>query len=42
MMAITERPPSRLRRWLWFVALWAAGVGTVALVSLVLRAWIVP
>jgi hypothetical protein len=30
------------RRWLWFVALWAAGVGTVALVSLLLRAWIAP
>jgi hypothetical protein len=28
------------RRLLWFVGLWTAGVGSVALVSLVLRAWI--
>jgi len=27
-------------RWLWFAALWAAGVATVGTVSLVLRAWI--
>ncbi|NJC07555.1 hypothetical protein GGQ62_000553 [Polymorphobacter fuscus] len=30
------------RRWLWFVALWAAGVGTVGLVALVIRAWLMP
>lgn len=29
-----------VRRWLWFVALWAAGVATVGVVSLILRAWI--
>jgi len=28
------------RRLLWFFGLWAAGVATVGLVSLVLRAWI--
>ena len=30
------------RRLLWFAAMWAAGVGAVALVSLVLRFWIGP
>ncbi len=29
-----------VKRWLWFVALWAAGVATVGVVSLILRAWI--
>jgi hypothetical protein len=38
MMVITER----VRRLLWFVALWAAGVATVFIVSLILRAWIGP
>jgi hypothetical protein len=28
------------RRLLWFVALWLAGVGTVTVISLVLRFWI--
>ena len=48
MMAITDKPPANRRagemkrRLLWFVAIWAAGVGTVALVSLLLRAWIAP
>ncbi|MBC7496216.1 MAG: DUF2474 family protein [Sphingomonadaceae bacterium] len=32
--------PPGLKRWLWFVALWAAGVATVGVVSLILRAWI--
>ncbi len=41
-MAITDPDRSTRRRWLWFVALWAAGVGSVALVSLLLRAWIMP
>ncbi len=30
------------RRWAWFVGLWAAGVGTVWLVAVILRAWIAP
>jgi hypothetical protein len=35
-----QRPlPQRL---LWFVGLWLAGVGSVALLSLVLRLWIAP
>lgn len=29
-------------RLLWFVALWAAGVGTVTLISYLLRWWIAP
>jgi hypothetical protein len=30
------------QRLLWFAALWLGGVGTVALISLGLRLWIVP
>ncbi|MBC7506761.1 MAG: DUF2474 family protein [Sandarakinorhabdus sp.] len=30
------------RRWMWFVGLWAAGVATVGLVAMLLRAWIAP
>lgn len=30
------------RRLLWFVGLWLAGVGSVALLSLVLHLWIAP
>jgi hypothetical protein len=29
-------------RLLWFCALWLGGVGTVALLSLVLRMWLAP
>jgi len=29
-----------LKRWLWFAGLWAAGVATVGVVSLLLHAWI--
>ncbi|WP_255602660.1 hypothetical protein [Polymorphobacter megasporae] len=32
--------PPGLKCWLWFVGLWAAGVATVGVVSLILRAWI--
>ena len=28
------------RRLLWFAGLWAAGVATVGVISLILRAWI--
>jgi hypothetical protein len=28
------------RQWLWFVGLWAAGVGVVALVGYGLRLWL--
>jgi hypothetical protein len=37
---MTLHLPSRLRRWLWFVGLWAAGVAATGLVSLVLRFWL--
>ena len=30
------------QRLLWFAGLWLAGVGTVALLSLVLHLWIAP
>jgi hypothetical protein len=33
--------PLKLRL-MWFIALWAGGVGTVALISFVLRLWIAP
>lgn len=28
------------RQWLWFIGLWAAGVGAVALVAFVIRLWL--
>ena len=31
---------SALHRWLWFVGLWAAGVGTTGAVSLVTKLWL--
>lgn len=31
---------SALKRWLWFVGLWAAGVGSIGAVSLVIRFWL--
>ena len=31
---------SPLRRWLWFVGLWAGGVGATGSVSLVIRFWL--
>jgi hypothetical protein len=39
-----DAPPPRPlgQRLLWFVGLWLAGVGAVALISLVLHAWIAP
>jgi hypothetical protein len=37
------QPPRRLsQRLLWFVLLWLGGVGTVALVSYVLKLWLAP
>jgi hypothetical protein len=38
------KPPQRplAQRLLWFVALWLAGVGTVALISFLLKLWIAP
>jgi hypothetical protein len=39
-MVLTQgvRIPPSLRRWLWFAGLYAAGVGTVAVVAYGLRA----
>jgi hypothetical protein len=31
---------SALRRWLWFVGLWAGGVGTTGAVGLVIKFWL--
>lgn len=31
---------SALTRWLWFVGLWAGGVGTTGAISLAIRAWL--
>jgi hypothetical protein len=31
---------SVLHRWLWFVGLWAAGVGTIGAVRLTIRFWL--
>jgi hypothetical protein len=37
-----DTPRPLAQRLLWFVGLWLAGVGSVALLSLVLHAWIAP
>jgi hypothetical protein len=29
-----------LKRWLWFIGLWVAGVGVTALVGLVIKLWL--
>jgi hypothetical protein len=42
---LTQIKPSQrplAQRLLWFVALWLGGVGTVALISFLLRLWIAP
>lgn len=31
---------SALRQWLWFIGLWAAGVGTLTVVSLGIKFWL--
>lgn len=31
-----------MTRLIWFVTLWAGGVGTVVLISYILRLWIAP
>ncbi len=35
-----QNPPPLAQRLMWFVLLWLAGVGTVALVAYGLRLWI--
>jgi hypothetical protein len=37
-----QTPPRLAKRLLWFAALWLAGVGSVALLSLVLHVWLSP
>ena len=37
-----QKPPPLAQRLLWFLTLWLGGVGTVALVSYVLRLWLAP
>ena len=37
-----EPPRPLVQRLIWFAALWLAGVGTVALLSLVLHVWLAP
>lgn len=34
--------PERLRKLVWFVGLWMAGVAAVGTVSLILRLWLKP
>ena len=34
-----EQGPT-LHRWLWFVGLWTAGVGTTGAVSLLIKYWL--
>ncbi|MBP2311793.1 hypothetical protein [Azospirillum soli] len=34
------KPGSTLKRWLWFIGLWAAGVGTTGAVSLGIKFWL--
>ncbi|MGC1560592.1 MAG: DUF2474 domain-containing protein [Bradyrhizobium sp.] len=41
-MACGPKQPPLAQRLLWFAALWLAGVGTVAVISFVLRLWLVP
>jgi type VI protein secretion system component VasF len=42
MPAPAETPRPLWQRLLWFIALWACGVGTVAIVGYGLRLWIAP
>ncbi|MBR0757546.1 DUF2474 domain-containing protein [Bradyrhizobium jicamae] len=41
-MAVDPNQRPLAQRLLWFAVLWLGGVGTVALISLVLRFWIAP
>jgi hypothetical protein len=36
------KPSTALQRWLWFVGLWLAGVGTVTIIGLVIRLFLAP
>ena len=37
---MVEHPGGRTQRWIWFVGLWAAGVGATAVVGLIIRFWL--
>ena len=37
-----QNPRPLTQRLLWFAALWLGGVGTVAIVALALRLWLMP
>jgi hypothetical protein len=39
-MDATTEPKSALRRWLWFIGLWVASVGTTGAVSVFIRFWL--
>lgn len=39
MKSMTE-PKSLLQKWLWFIGLWAGGVGTTGLVGLIIKFWL--
>jgi hypothetical protein len=41
-MPSEQTPRPLIQRLLWFAGLWLLGVGTVAILSLVLRAWLAP
>ena len=41
-MPSEPRQPPMLQRLFWFAALWLGGVGSVALLSFVLRLWLSP
>ena len=41
-MPPAEMPRPLWQRLLWFIALWAGGVGSVAIVAYALRLWIAP
>ena len=41
-MAAEHKARNLAQRLLWFAALWLGGVATVAVISLLLRLWLVP
>jgi hypothetical protein len=42
LIEVKPSPRPLAHRLLWFAALWLGGVGTVTLISFVLRLWIAP
>jgi hypothetical protein len=34
------RQRDTLKRWLWFIGLWAVGAGVTALVGLIIKLWL--